>query len=391
MISVSEAKAILQELDLSRNVQVLPISLAQGFFLAKPISSQLDVPSFDNSAMDGYAFSWEEGLNKLELVGEAAAGATKLPKIRKGQAIRIFTGAPLPSGADSVIMQEKVDRKGNIIYFDEADAIFGKNTRLQGAQCKKGDIIAEAGAKITPGLVSLLASVGVAEVPVYRVPKIAIIITGNEIQDLGNKLRPGQIYNANGPALESWLRKLQVDEIQAIKVPDQKEAVVETLARALDQKDLIIFTGGISVGDYDFVKNAVEENQVKQLFYKLKQRPGKPLYVGQKNGKVVFALPGNPGSVLSCFLQYVKPVVQSWKGDPEAWNHFQNLPLAQDFEKKIPLTQFLKARIQNGRVEVLQGQESFNLIAFGLADGFVEIPEESSFVESGSILRFYPW
>lgn len=391
MISVNEAKAILQKLELSRNVQVLPISLAKGFFLAKPIFSQLDVPSFDNSAMDGYAFSWEEGISQLELVGEAAAGATKLPKLDKGQAIRIFTGAPMPSGADSVIMQEKVEQNGNSIHFNPEDVAQGNHVRYKGTQCRKGDVITEAGAKITPGLVSLLASVGVKEIPVYCAPKVAIIITGNEIQDLGNELQPGQIYNANGPALKSWLRKLQVDEIQAIKVPDQKKAVIKTLARALDQNDLIIFTGGISVGDYDFVKHAVEENQVKQLFYKLKQRPGKPLYAGLKDGKVVFALPGNPGSVLSCFLQYVKPVVQAWKRDEEAWNHFQELPLAHDFKKKIPLTQFLKARIQNGKVEVLQGQESFNLIAFGLADGFVEIPEELSFVESGTLLKFYPW
>ena len=391
MISVNEAKAILQKLELSRNVQVLPISSAQGFFLAKPISSQLDVPSFDNSAMDGYAFSWEEGLSQLELVGEAAAGAAEPPKFEKGQAIRIFTGAPMPSGADSVIMQEKVERNGNSIRFNPEDAVRGNHVRYKGTQCKKGDVIAEAGAKITPGLVSLLASVGVKEVSVFKAPKVFIIITGNEIQDLGNELQAGQIYNANGPALESWLRNLQVDEIQAIKVPDQKEAVVETLAQALDQNDLVIFTGGISVGDYDFVKNAVEENQVEQLFYKLKQRPGKPLYAGQKDGKMVFALPGNPGSVLSCFLQYVKPVIQAWKGDEEAWNHFQELPMAHDFEKKITLTQFLKARIQNGKVEVLQGQESFNLIAFGLADGFVEIPEESFVVESGTLLKFYPW
>lgn len=391
MISVNEAKVILQKLELSRNIQVLPISLAQGFFLAQPISSQLDVPSFDNSAMDGYAFSWEEGLNQLELVGEVAAGAVELPELQKGQTIRIFTGAPMPSGADSVIMQEKVERNGNSIRFNPEDVVQGNHVRHKGTQCKKGDIIAEAGSKITPGLVSLLASVGVKEVPVYRAPKVAIILTGNEIQDLGNALQPGQIYNANGPALESWLSMLQVDEIEAIQVPDQKGAVVDTLARALRQNDLIIFTGGISVGDYDFVKNAVEKNQVEQLFYKLKQRPGKPLYAGQKDGKVVFALPGNPGAVLSCFLQYVKPLILSWKGDAEAWTHFQVHPLANDFEKKIPLTQFLKARIQDGKVEVLQGQESFNLIAFGLADGFVEIPEESSFVKSGTLLKFYPW
>ncbi len=391
MISVNEAKAILQKLEPSRNVQVLPISLAQGFFLAKPISSQLDVPSFDNSAMDGYAFAWEEGISRLAVVGEAAAGSYDLPKIEKGQAVRIFTGAPMPSSADSVIMQEKVERNGNSIRFNPEDSVRGNHVRYRGTQCKKGDIIAQAGAKITPGLVSLLASVGVKEVPVYQAPKVAIIITGNEIQDLGSPLEPGQIYNANGPALESWLRNLGISEIQQIKVPDQKEVVVEALAKALDENDLVIFTGGISVGDYDFVKNAVGENQVKQLFYKLKQRPGKPLYAGEKEGKIVFALPGNPGSVLSCFVQYVKPVIQCWKGDPEAWNHFQNLPLAHDFEKKIPLTQFLKARIQNGKVEVLQGQESFNLIAFGLADGFVEIPEESSLVESGTLVKFYPW
>lgn len=391
MISVNEAKAILQQLDLPRRKLTLPIQAAQGFFLAEPISALLDVPSFDNSAMDGYAFLWEEGVNKLELVGEAAAGSANLPKIEKGQAIRIFTGAPMPVGSDSVIMQEKVTRSGNFIHFDPVDAHQGNHVRYRGTQCKKGDIIAQRGAKMTPGLVSLLASVGVEKASVYQAPKVALIITGNEIQDLGTDLHPGQIYNANGPALESWMGRLQVSGIQQIKVPDKKEAVVEALAQALEEYDLVIFTGGISVGDYDFVKVALEENQVEQLFYKLKQRPGKPLYAGKKNGKIVFALPGNPGSVLSCFLQYVKPVIQTWKGDVGAWNHFRELPLAHDFEKKIPLTQFLKAKIKDGKVEVLQGQESFNLIAFGLADGFVEIPEELTFVEPGTLLKFYPW
>lgn len=391
MISVNEAKAILQKLDLPQRKLTLPIQAAQGFFLAEPISALLDVPSFDNSAMDGYAFLWEEGVNKLELVGEAAAGSANLPKIEKGQAIRIFTGAPMPVGSDSVIMQEKVTRSGNFIHFDPVEAHQGNHVRYRGTQCKKGDIIAERGAKMTPGLVSLLASVGVEKASVYQAPKVALIITGNEIKDLGTDLHLGQIYNANGPALESWLGRLQVSEIQQIKVPDKKEAVVEALSQALERYDLVIFTGGISVGDYDFVKVALEENQVEQLFYKLKQRPGKPLYAGYKDGKMVFALPGNPGSVLSCFLQYVKPVIQAWKGDGEAWFDYQKLPIAQGFEKRIPLTQFLKARIQDGKVEVLQGQESFNLIAFGLADGFVEIPEELSFVESGTLLKFYPW
>ncbi|MFC3414234.1 molybdopterin molybdotransferase MoeA [Algoriphagus hitonicola] len=391
MIGVAEAKRILGQLNLPRRKIKIPISQALGYFLAEPVFSKINVPSFDNSAMDGYAFFWQENLNSLRIKGEISAGSTMNLELKNGEAVRIFTGAPMPKGADSVIMQEKVERKGDEIFFDSSEVEKGKHVRYQGSQCRAGDRIAEEGSKITPGMVSLLASVGVEHVEVWEFPGISLIITGNEIKDLGEELNPGQIYNANGPALESWLRQLGIWQVNQIKVRDEKEAVIQGLKEAMESSDLVIFTGGISVGDYDFVKEAVEANQVQELFYKLKQRPGKPLYVGQKAGKLVFGLPGNPGSVLSCFMQYVKPLIRTWQGEPTAWEAYIKVPLADDFEKKIPLTQFLKAEMKEEKAYILQGQESFNLIAFGLADGFVEIPEEIEFVQAGEKVKFFPW
>lgn len=154
---------------------------------------------------------------------------------------------------------------------------------------------------------------------------------------------------------------------------------------------MVLLTGGISVGDYDFVKGSLAENGVEQLFYKVKQKPGKPIFSGFKGQKLVFALPGNPASVLTCFIQYVKPCLLRLMGNSSAWQTPTYFPIASDFNKKAPLTFFLKAKLENGRVVILPAQESFNLLSFGVADGLVEIPQELEHVEEGSMVAFYPW
>ncbi|TFV94181.1 molybdopterin molybdotransferase MoeA [Algoriphagus kandeliae] len=398
MISVSEAKAILQKQQIHRQVITIPISESCGYFLAEAVNSRLDVPSFDNSAMDGYAFCWnDEFLNNqkdtisLQIVGEVAAGSFREQVLEKGQAVRIFTGAPIPPGADTVIMQEKVERQGDQIVIHKDYLVKGSHVRYRGSQCKEGSIVAKKGGKITPGTVSLLASVGIKEVSVWGLPTVSILLTGNEIKNVGEALEAGQIYNANGPALEAWLSSLGIGKITTRKVSDDKEKVIESIAQALEESDVVLVTGGISVGEYDFVQEAMQENGVETLFYKIKQRPGKPLFVGRKGDKMVFALPGNPASVLSCFMQYVKPFLLSLKGDSSAWEQFEWLPLMEGFEKKIPLTQFLKAEKLGSQIRVLQGQESFNLISFGTASGFVEIPEDVEKLDAGSLVKFYPW
>jgi molybdopterin molybdotransferase len=390
-ISVSEAKSILKSQKIPRKTVFLPLSKSLGKFTASAVLAPMDVPSFDNSGMDGYAIAWDESGEGREVVEVIQAGANPDYVLEKGKAVRIFTGAPVPQGADTVIPQEYITRTENMIFFESSEFFRGANVRKKGAQCKIGWEVVPAGSKITPGTIGLLASLGIQEVEVYPSPKVSLILTGDEIIDLGIPLRPGQIYNANGPALEGYLELLGITKLTILKVKDEESEVTRVISEAFEDSDFVLLTGGISVGDFDFVKGSLEQNGVDQLFYKIRQRPGKPLFVGRKEEKLVFALPGNPASVLSCFIQYVKPCLQEWIGDSEAWSGPQFLPMEKDFEKKAPLTFFLKAKIQDGKIHLLSGQESFNLLPFGVADGLVEIPQELEHVEEGSLVAFYPW
>ncbi|HSF55614.1 MAG TPA: molybdopterin molybdotransferase MoeA [Algoriphagus sp.] len=390
-IPVSEAKTILKSQKVKGNPVFLPLEKSLGKITASPVLATMDVPSFDNSGMDGYAIAWDEDGEGRHVVDVIQAGARPDFVLEKGKAVRIYTGAPVPEGADTVIPQEEIDRTDEMIFFDSQKFFRGANVRKKGAQCRVGSEVVPAGTKITPGTIGLLASLGIREIEVFPSPKVALILTGDEIIDLGNELQPGQIFNANGPALESYLGLLGITDLILLKAKDEESEVTRVIGEALGNSDFVLLTGGISVGDYDFVKESLEQNGVEGLFYKVKQRPGKPLFAGRKGEKLVFALPGNPASVLSCFIQYVKPCLLEWMGNPSAWAGPQFLPIARDFNKRTELTFFLKAKIENGKVILLPGQESFNLLPFGVADGLVEIPLAIEHIEEGSLVAFYPW
>ena len=390
-IEVTEAKNILKSLRIQGSPVLLPLGKSLGKFNAKAILATMDVPSFDNSGMDGYAIAWSETGESREVVDVIQAGANPDFNLEHGKAVRIFTGAPVPKGADTVIPQEYIDRTGNEISFEPNRFSKGNNVRKKGAQCKEGEEIVTAGSKITPGTIGLLASLGIGEVEVFPSPKVALILTGDEIIDLGNPLQPGQIYNANGPALQAYLELLGISELQIYKVKDEEKEVTRVIGEALANSDFLLLTGGISVGDYDFVKGSLEENGVDQLFYKIKQRPGKPFFAGRKGDKLIFALPGNPASVLSCFMQYVKPCLLEWMGNSSAWAGPYYLPIAQDYNKRTELTFFLKAKIETGKITLLSGQESFNLLPFGVADGLAEIPSDLEHIHEDGLVAFYPW
>ncbi len=390
-ITVLEAKSILKSLKVKGKPISLSLQKSLGKLTSSAVLAPMDVPSFDNSGMDGYAIAWDESGEGREVVEVIQAGASPNFVLERGKASRIFTGAPVPEGADTVIPQEYITRTENMIYFESAKFFRGANVRKKGAQCKVGWEVVSAGTKITPGTIGLLASLGIQEVEVFPSPKVTLILTGDEIIELGNALKPGQIYNANGPALVAYLELLGINDVTICKVKDEASEVTRVIAEALGDSDFVLLTGGISVGDFDFVKGSLEQNGVEQLFYKIRQRPGKPLFVGKKGEKLVFALPGNPASVLSCFIQYVKPCLLEWMGSLDAWSSPKFIPIEKDFDKKAPLTFFLKAKIQNGKIHLLPGQESFNLLPFGVADGLVEIPQEQEHVEEGSLVAFYPW
>ncbi|MDX5340478.1 MAG: molybdopterin molybdotransferase MoeA [Cyclobacteriaceae bacterium] len=390
-VPVSKAKELLKSLSFSQKTEFLPIQEALGKFIAEPIISTMAVPSFDNSGMDGYALAWGDGGESRKVVDVVQAGSKPEFELEKGTAVRIFTGAPIPKGADTVIQQELISRVGEVIFFEHEQVRQGMNVRSKGSQCQPGEVVIPAQTQLSPGSIGLLASLGIEKVSVFKSPKIGIVLTGDEIVDLGKDLLPGQIYNSNGPALEAYLRRLGIKDIKFYKAKDQAAEVTQVIQKALKEGDILLLTGGISVGDYDFVKAGLEKNGVSQLFYKVKQRPGKPLYAGYTEGKMVFALPGNPASVLSCFIQFVKPILLDWTGDPSPWKGPEFYPISKDFDKKAEMTFFLKAKIQNGKAVILPGQESFNLLPFGVADGLVEIPGEQEHVEEGSLVAFYPW
>ncbi len=390
-IAVQEAKEILKGLSLSGEKVQLPLQKALRFWIASPIHAPMQVPSFDNSGMDGYAFAWADGGDSRQLAQVVQAGTFPDFTLQPGTAVRIFTGAPVPKGADTIVQQEWVRVEGDRLFFEREKLTQGMNLRRAGSQCRQGQLISAEGTRITPGTLGLLASLGVEEVSVFAAPQVSIILTGDEVVEVGQALQPGQIYNANGPALMGYLSQLGICEVKIYKVKDDPNEVIRVIGEALASSDVLLLTGGISVGDFDFVKEGLAKNGVEPLFYKVKQKPGKPILAGVKGSKLVFALPGNPASVLTCFMQYVKPSLGQWMGNPAAWEQVSRYPLATNWEKQVKLTVFLKARLVAGQVEVMPGQESFNLLSFGSADGLIEIGEEQQSLKEGTLVPFYPW
>ncbi len=390
-VSVQEAKEILKGLSLTGKKVQLPLQKTLGYWTASPIHAPMQVPSFDNSGMDGYAFAWVDEGDSRQLAQVVQAGTFPDFTLSPGTAVRIFTGAPVPKGADTVVQQEWVRVEGDRLFFELEKLTQGMNLRRAGSQCEQGQLILAEGTRITPGTLGLLASLGVEEVSVFAAPQVSIILTGDEVVEVGQALQPGQIYNANGPALLGYLSQLGISTVKIYKVKDDPNEVIRVIGEALASSDVLLLTGGISVGDYDFVKEGLEQNGVETLFYKVKQKPGKPLLAGVKGSKLVFALPGNPASVLTCFMQYVKPSLGQWMGNPDAWEQAKSYPLATNWEKQVKLTVFLKARLVAGEVEVLPGQESFNLLSFGSADGLIEIGEDQQALMEGTLVPFYPW
>ncbi len=390
MISVSESIEILKS-----NIQTLGIERRQlldsmGCVLSSDVLARVNVPSFDNSAMDGYAICFESGSTDYQVKYNIQAGDTNSYHLKANEAARIYTGAPVPKNTNAVIQQEIVSVNGSNISFDPEKLKLGMNIRTIGSQCSRNQIIASQGVLVTPAILGLLASAGVFEVEVYKMPKVSVIITGNELQKPNHELEFGQIYNSNEFAIVGLLKSMGVSQIDTYQAIDELTEVEKTIQTGLYQSDILIVTGGVSVGDFDFVKQALENNQVKSLFYKVKQKPGKPLYVGKKQDQWVFALPGNPAAVITCFNQYVKPSLLAISGRKNTFEPTAILPLKNGFKKAAGLTFFVKGKFDYQGVEILQGQESFNLLSFNAANCIVKIDENVELLEIGSFVEVYP-
>ncbi|MEO7523660.1 MAG: gephyrin-like molybdotransferase Glp [Ferruginibacter sp.] len=390
MISVTQAKEIIARHCKAPDPVEIDLSDATGKTLAADITSNLDIPAFAQSSMDGYAFNYDGFLQNenLFVTGEIAAGENKNMQLQQHEAMRIFTGAPIPHGADTVVMQEKSRIENGKLFMEDDKIKLGSNVRMKGSEIKENHVALEAGCLLTSPGIGFLAGIGITKVMAYPAPLITIIVTGNELQAPGAILQYGQVYESNSLALKTALETIGIKTVTVIHVRDHLAEITIAVKKALAKSDMILLTGGVSVGDYDFVVQAAEDCGIEKLFHKVKQKPGKPLYVGKKGNKVIFGLPGNPSSVLTCFYQYVILALQILQKNP-ALIKIMKAALLSPYNKPAGLTQFLKGYVNDSRVQVLQAQESYRMQSFAKANCLIEIEESVTDLNEGDLVKIY--
>ncbi len=387
MISVPEAFSILEHnLPVLQEVEI-SLFQARKHILAQSLMSPINMPPFRQSAMDGYALCLHDALVYV-IVGEIKAGDSHLVNLIPGQAVKIFTGAAVPDSAQAVIQIEKVAANGTQLLLDELVAP-ETNVRPIGEQISAGDLALQKGTLLNAAAIGFLAGLGFTKIPVYKKPKVGIVVTGNELSKAGTPLEYGKVYESNGIMLQSALIDAFYDEVTIYEVNDDFENTKNKLNEALTANDVVLVSGGISVGDYDFVARALKDLQVETLFYKVNQKPGKPLFAGKLNNKVVFALPGNPAACLTCFYVYVLPTLTILSGAEANYQQAVLLPLAHDYEVKNTRSQFLKASINNGEAEILTHQNSSMLNSFSVSNGLVYVSHGHYELKKGDKVEVY--
>lgn len=388
MIQVNEALTIVAGNSTKMSTQKMPVSKALGYVLAETVYSPISMPPFRQSAMDGYAFNFSER-QQYDVISSSQAGDHSNIKLKDNEAIRIFTGAYVPDDADTVVMQEHVMANENSILIATMPEKFA-NVRAKGEQIAREGIVFEANILITPAAIGFLACLGITEITVYKKPKVAILVTGNELTEPGKKLKKGKIYESNSVMLQAALQTIGIKKTKVYKVKDNLKATKKALKKILAKFDVVLISGGISVGDYDFVKEALLENGVEELFYKINQKPGKPMFFGSKNETLVFALPGNPASSLTNFYIYVYPAIKNRMGFSDI--HLPKLvrKLNAGITNSSGKTLFLKALYDETHVTVLDGQSSAMLNTFATANCLLIVPDDVETLKKDQFVTLLP-
>ena len=389
MISVEQAIELIQQHSKRLPSKKVPVIDALGCVLSENAISPISLPPFDQSAMDGYAVRFSDSVKQIKIIGEVAAGKVFPKKLQSGEAVRIFTGASVPVGTDTVIMQERILIENGNLLLQDPNLKKGANIRKAASQIKKGKIALSKGTIITPGGIGYLTAMGIKTINVFAPSRITIIITGSELRKPGEKLKNGEIYESNSFTLNSALQSIHLKSQKTITVKDNEAAVFNTIKSAIATSDLVLVTGGISVGDYDFTGSSLKKIGVKNIFYKIKQKPGKPIFFGKHNKTLIFGLPGNPAAVLSCFYEYVYPSLRIMQGRNDVFLKKLNLPMANDYNKKAGLSFFLKGKISDKAVVPLEGQESYILSSFALADCLIYLPSVAENIKTGDLVEVH--
>ena len=389
-IEVSEAKKLIRDHIKTPDPVKVSIETAAGLILAEDVYALTDVPPFNQSSMDGYALNYEgwKQNNTLKIEGLAQAGLAEQSPLQIQNTCRIFTGAAVPPGADTVVMQEKVDIQDGKLIIKDPSLLAGQNVRIQGSEVKKGELALEKGCLLNAPAIGFLAGLGIHELMVYPEPNLSIILTGNELLQPGLPLAYGQVYESNSYALNAAIREAGILNVDVFSAEDDLKILTEVLGIAMEQSNLVLLTGGVSVGDYDFVIRAAEANGVEQVFHKIRQKPGKPIYFGKKGNKYIFGLPGNPASVLICFYEYVYPAIGLLSKREKDLKKMSGI-LETDMKKPAGITHFLKAYFDGKYVKDLKAQESFKLSSFAKANCLIKLDEDRTEYKAGEEVEIH--
>jgi molybdopterin molybdotransferase len=392
MIRVEEALNHILNSVSPLDLEKTDILNALGRVIGEDIYSGRNIPPKDNSAMDGYALKSEDikGASAdapaiVETIEDIPAGYLSQKTIGPGQAARIMTGAYVPEGADTVVKVEDTDRDGNRVRI-LVESPRGENIRYSGEDVKVGDLVISKGKTVGPAEVGMLASLGRSFIKVYQKPLVAIIATGDEIADIDEDISEGKIISSNSYSLHAQIRECGAVALQTGIAKDRKENLIAAFRAAL-RADVIISSGGVSVGDYDYVKDVMAEMGTNIEFWQVAQRPGKPLAFGTMEGKLVFGLPGNPVSSMITFEEYVRPALLKMMGREEIFRRTIKATLTEDIKKKGGLKHFIRALVEKEgekfTVSTTGEQGSGILKSMVLANGIIVLPEDMTLVKKG--------
>jgi molybdopterin molybdotransferase len=378
--------------------EVVPIRESLNRVLTRDIVSSLNVPTATNSAMDGYALHGdtipEQGTSKIKVVGTAFAGKPYQGQIGQGECIRIMTGAVIPDATDTVIIQEHVERTDDEILID-SETKPGSNVRQAGEDIAAGDNVLKKGARIRAADIGVIASLGIGEVEVTRKLRVAFFSTGDELSSIGEELKNGNIYDSNRYTLFGMLTELNVTIMDMGVIKDNREDLQQAFESASTQADVIITTGGVSVGEADYVKEILQETGTVN-FWKVAMKPGRPLAFGQINNAHFFGLPGNPVSVMVTFSQFVKPALRHLMAETETDTFSMQVPCISELRKKPGRVEYQRGileRDENNQwvVKKTGAQGSGILRSMSQANCFIILPMDSGTVEQGTIVEVQPF
>lgn len=371
MTTVEEAKRLMMA-----HVPLMPAKAcslvdAGGRYTVEDVMAPHDHPLFHMSAVDGYAFAFSGEAKEWTVAGSVAAGEVFGRSLRPGECVRVFTGAMLPEGADTVVMQEYAERQGPVMSHADVALRPGANVRYKAEQVRSGAVMIEQGSRLNATAIGLLASVGVRSVAVHRSPRIGLVLTGGEFIE-GDRPQPGRIFNSNGVMLGAALHAEGLEATE-VRVQDDRSALDEALLAAIRTHDVVVSTGGASVGDHDLVHEAVLRAGGTIHFHGVAQKPGKPMLFATINGRPFFGLPGNPRAAMVLYWEYVLPFLRAMRGARRPWPVTSMLPVSEAFTLKGDRAEFRAGVLDDGHVRLLADEGSHMLRSLTNADVIVHL------------------